>query len=40
MRFWKLPPAIRLTVTDLMVRLLSKHRRSDGPGTVGERCDD
>jgi hypothetical protein len=36
----RLPPATRSTVTDLMVRLPSEHRRSDGPGTVGERHDD
>ncbi|HEY6456043.1 MAG TPA: hypothetical protein VIY90_12275 [Steroidobacteraceae bacterium] len=38
---WRqLPPATQLMVTDLMVRLLSEHRRSNGPGTAGERCDD
>ena len=38
---WRqLPPATRVTVTELMVRLLSERRRSASQGTVGERCDD
>ncbi len=38
---WRhLPPATRLAVTDLMVRLLSEHRRSERPDTAGERYDD
>ena len=36
----QLPLATRSTVTDLMVRLLSEHQRSGGPGVVGEHCDD
>ena len=38
---WRqLPPAIRLAVTELMVRLLSESRRSVSQGTARERCDD
>jgi hypothetical protein len=38
---WRqLPQATRSTVTDLMARLLSEHRRSEGLGAGGERRDD
>jgi hypothetical protein len=38
---WRqLPQVTRSTVTDLMARLLSEHRRSEGLGAVGERRDD
>jgi hypothetical protein len=38
---WRqLPPATRLAVTELMVRLLSEHRRSERLPAAGERCDD
>jgi len=37
---WRqLPPATRLAVTELMVRLLSEHRRSVRL-SAGARCDD
>lgn len=36
----QLPPAIRLAVTELMVHLLSEHRRSERLSVAGERCDD
>ena len=38
---WRqLPLATRLAVTELMVRLLSEHRRSERLSAAGVRCDD
>jgi hypothetical protein len=36
----QLPPATQLAVTELMVRLLSDHRRPEGLSAAGERRDD
>ena len=38
---WRqLPPATRSAVTELMVHMLSEHRRSERLHVVGERIDD
>jgi hypothetical protein len=38
---WRhLPPTTRLAVIELMVHLLSEHRRSERPYVAGERSDD